>query len=433
MSWTPPESLWEWHAPYDPEGGSYSDNILPSRWATMLLKASPAAFGAVERQLSTTAQLAEVTATGLRGARGADWEGDAGDAYRHALGKLPTVLDQVHQSYLDAMGAFATFSETTFELQGKYRAFQSDLTGLRSAWDSALTATYPNAQVGMARINQLKDELTTTCARGHSILTASEEAGNTLQGRLSPLIGAAPHIHESNWQKVLKPFKAFLGQITGTWQAFEDYAHDPSWTTLGKLSEDLAVDASVVVLAAGAPEGLAGLGLIDAGADSTLLTATEYGAATARGIGVAATGLNVTSAEFDGDYGTGALAALTLLAPGAKEAFGTSELEKTVGEAKLVAFYKAEREAGLNPNQALSKLSPDEAKALKTIVPKYGDPAAVTAATKRIGGELQAVRKEAGLVEAPKGFVWENGVLVPATKAAGKGINQATGVKPHGD
>ena len=32
------------------------------------------------------------------------------------------------------------------------------------------------------------------------------------------------------------------------------------------------------------------------------------------------------------------------------------------------------------------------------------------------------MRKEAGLVEAPKGFVWENGVLVPATKAAGKGM-----------
>jgi hypothetical protein len=433
MSWTPPESLWEWYAPHDPQGGSYSANEYPSRWATMLLQASPAAFGAVEQQLSATAQLAEVTATGLRGARGAHWEGDAANAYRTALGKLPAVLDQVHQSYLDALGAFAGFSETTFELQGKYRAFQSDLSALRSTWQSALSATYPDAQVGMSRIQSLKDQLTTTCARGYSILSASQDALSDLQGRLAPLESAAPHVHESNWQKVLAPFKAFLGEITGTWKALQDYRAHPGWKTLGELSEDLAVDASIVVLAAGAPEGLAGLGLIDAGADSTLLTVTETGAAAARGAGVAATGLHVTSSEFDGDYGTGALAALTLLLPGAKEAFGTSELEKTVGEAKLVAYYKAEREAGLSPDKALAKLSPDEATALKTIIPKYEQSAAVTAATKRIAVELKSVRKTAGLVEAPRGFVWENGVLVPATKTAGRGVNRAIGVKPHAE
>jgi hypothetical protein len=432
MSWKPPESLWEWHAPYDPEGGSYSDNILPNRWATMLVRASPSAFGAVERQLSSTAQLAAVTAQGLRGAQGADWEGEAGDAYRQALGKFPTVLDQVHQSYMDALGAFAALSETTFELQRKYRSFQSDLSDARSRWESALSATYSDAQTGWARIHHLQDELTAVCARGHSILTASGDALTELQGRLAPLIADAPHVHESDWQKALHPFKVFLGQITGTWKAFTEFSDHPSWKTLGDLTEDLAVDASVVVLAAGAPEGLAGLGIIDAGADSALLTTTEYGAAAARGVSVAATGLNVTSDEFDGDYGTGALAALALLVPSANEAFGASELEKTIGEAKLVAYYKAERAAGETPEQALAKLDPDEAKALMAVVPKYQDPAAVQAATKRIAGELQAVRREAGLVEAPKGFIWENGVLVPATKAAGHRIDHAVGVKPHG-
>ena len=52
-----------------PQGGGYSDNILPSRWASTLLKANPAAFGVVERQLSATAQLAAVTAQGLRARR----------------------------------------------------------------------------------------------------------------------------------------------------------------------------------------------------------------------------------------------------------------------------------------------------------------------------------------------------------------------------
>ena len=432
MSWRPPESLWEWHAPYDPEGGSYSDNIVPSRWARMLLRARSTAFGAVERQLSSTAELASVTAHGLRGAQGADWEGEAGDAYRTALGTFPTVLDQVHQSYMDALGAFASFSETTFELQAKYRIFESDLSDARARWESALSATYPDAQTGWARIHHLKDELTTICSRGHSILDASDLALTDLQNRLAPLIADAPRVHESNWQKVVHPFKVFLGQITGTWKAFQEFSDHPGWKTLGDVTEDLAVDASVVVLAAGAPEGLAGLGIIDAGADSTLLTATEYGAAAARGVSVAATGLNVTSHELDGDYGTGTLEALALLVPSAREAFGTSELEKTIGEAKIVAYYKAQRAAGETPEEALAKLDPDEAKALKAIVPKYEDPAAVQAATKHIAAELQAVRKEAGLVEAPKHFVWENGVLVPATKAAGKGIDRATGVKPHG-
>lgn len=433
MSWQPPQSLWEWHAPYDPEGGSYSDNIYSQRWAAMLLNANPAAFGAVERQLSATAQLAQVTATGLRGARGADWEGGAGDAYRTALGKFPTTLDQVHQSYLDALSAFAAFSGTTFDLQGRYRGFQAELSTLRSTWQSALGSTYPDAQTGMAQIRNLQDELTTLCARGNSILSANNDALDTLVGRLSPLESAAPHVHQGTWQKVIKPFKDFLGQITGTWQAFKDYYDHPGWATLGKLTEDLAVDASVVVLAAGAPEALAGLGFLDAGVESATLAVAETTGAAARGVSVAATGLNVTSAEFRGDYGTGALAALALLAPGAKEAFGTSELDKTIGEAKIVATYKTARDGGQSVDTALSGLTADEQVALKAAVPKYGNPAAVTAATQRIATELQAVRKNVGLIDAPKGFVWENGVLVPAVKAAGKGINQATGTTPSGE
>jgi hypothetical protein len=198
------------------------------------------------------------------------------------------------------------------------------------------------------------------------------------------------------------------------------------------MTEDLAVDAGVVVLLASAPEGMAGIGLIDAGADSTVLTVGEAGATTARGVGLAFTGLNVTADEFDHDYGTGALEALLILAPGAKGAFGPNELKDTVGEAKLVAYYQAERDAGDSPAQALSGLKDDEAAALKKIIPHYRDPAAVRTETKRIATELQAVRKHVGLVEAPKDFIWENGVLVPASKAGGHAIDRATGAG-HGE
>jgi hypothetical protein len=333
---------------------------------------------------------------------------------------------------MTAMGAFATFSETTFELQAKYRAFQSELADKRSTWQSALSATYSDAHTGWARIHHLQDELTTMCARGHSILMASQDALTELQGRLAPLIADAPHPpQESGWQKVLHPFKVFLGEITGTWKAFREYSDHPSWKTLGDLSEDLAVDAGVIVVVATAPEGMAGLGIIDAGADSAVLEIGEDTAAAARGVGVAATGLNVTSDEFDHDYGTGALEALLILAPGAKEAFGSSELDKTIGEAKLVSYYKAKREAGDTPREALAGLTHDEAVALKQAVPHYADPAAVEAATKRIASELQAVRGEVGL-EAPRHFVWENGVLVPVSKIGGHAIDHAVGVKPHG-
>lgn len=431
MSWTPPESLWSWHAPHDPDGMSYSDGIFPSRWAKMLLRADAGAFGDVERQLSSTAQLAEVTAQGLRGAKDAHWEGDARDAYVGALGTFPAVLDQVHESYMTALGAFAAFSETTFELQAKYRTFQSDLSDRRSAWSAAISRTYPDAQTGWAHIHRLQDDLRTICARGWGLLMASNDALTELQGRLKPLIDAAPRVHESNWQKIEHPFKVFLGEITGTWHAINEFRENPSWKTFGDMTEDLAVDAGVVVLAASAPEGLAGIGLIDAGADSTVLAVSEAGATTARGVGLAFTGLNVTSDEFDHDYGTGALEALLVLAPGAREAFGPNELKDTVGEAKIVAYYKAEREAGDTPAEALAGLKDDEAAALKKIIPHYGDPAAVDAATKRIAGELRAVRKEAGLVEAPKGFIWENGVLVPASKAGGHAIDRAAGAQPE--
>ena len=164
-------------------------------------------------------------------------------------------LDQVHQSYLDALSAFAAFSQTTFELQSRYKAFQTNLSTLRGTWQSALVQTYSDESTGMARINTLKTELTTLCAHGYGILTANNAALNALTGKLTPLQQAAPHVHVSTWQKIVKPFKDFLNTITGTWGAFQDYWDHPGWATLGKLTESLAVDASIVVLAAGRAGG----------------------------------------------------------------------------------------------------------------------------------------------------------------------------------
>ena len=180
-------------------------------------------------------------------------------------GKLPKDLHHLSQSYADALGALGAFAETSLSLKAQYSAFREELVGLKRTWAWVLDTTYPDASAGWAAIHGVQNQLTDVCARGIRILQESVNAGYELSGRIAPLAAAAPH--EGNLTKALAPIrwiedaaKDLWHAISGTPDAIKAFVNDPSWSTLADMTEDLSVDASVIVLAATAPEALAGLG-----------------------------------------------------------------------------------------------------------------------------------------------------------------------------
>ncbi len=429
--WTPPASLRSWEAEYDPASSRYANNPAFHQYVAQLLGASPGAFAALEEQLISTAQLAGITAQGLQDAKAADWHGEAADQYRRSLSRLPTDLHQVSQSYTDALGALCAFADTSLRLKAQYSAFQGELATLKQTWAWVLDTSYPDASAGWAAIHGVQNQLTDVCARGIRILQQSVDAGYELSSRIGPLAAAAPH--ESNLTKAMAPIrwiedagKDLWHAISSTPDAVRAFVDDPSWSTLANMTEDLSVDASIIVLAAAAPEALAGLGVIDAGADSSILAVSSGIKAGATGVGIGEDGMNVVSSIGQKQYAGAAIGGV-LLGFGINGDLGRDELDKALDDASLLDNYQAELDAGVTPDQALSKLSKDDAKQLQELVPNYKDPKAVAEATKDVNKDLAQARKVTGLVDDPKDFVKDHFVTDPASKAVSQWLDGSTG------
>ncbi|HUA46309.1 MAG TPA: hypothetical protein VMA77_13850 [Solirubrobacteraceae bacterium] len=427
--WTPPASLRSWLAEYDPDNPRYARNPSFAQYVAQLLGSSPAAFAALEEQLISTAHLAGITAAGLSDAKAADWQGQAADQYRHTLGELPQDLHQVNRSYTAALGALCTFADTSLELKAKYVAFQDQLAGLKQTWAAALDTTYPDAVTGWATIHRLQGELSDVCTSGIRTLQASVDAGYELGGRIRPLAAAAPH--ESNLTRALAPIrwiedaaKDLWHGVTGTGSAIAAFADNPSWSTLGDMTEDLSIDASVIVLAAAAPEALAGLGLIDAGADSSILAVSSGIRAGATGVEIGEDGIGVVSSIGEGQYGA-AIIDGALWGIGLKGDLGGDELDEALQDASVVDTYQAYLGTGMNSKEALEALGDEDAKELQKLVPDYTDSKTVAEAAKDANQELAQARKVTGLVDEPKDFIKDHFLTDPATKAVAQFLDTA--------
>lgn len=414
--WTPPASLRSWMAQYDPDQRNVGGDPVIDLATQELLGASPGAFAKIEAQLLSTGQLAAITAQGLEDAKAASWQGEAGDQYRSTLSKLPADLQLVSDNYREALTALSAFADTTFELKAKYQTFQQNWATLKQSWAAALDQTYPSADDGWAAIHKLQGEMDTLSKQGLLILQDSVDAQQALNGKFGPLTGAAPH--ESLGQFLLSPFTAFWKGITGTWGAINAFANNPSWSNLGKMSGDLAIDASVLALAAALPEGAAGLGAIDVGADSAALSGLEDAGTFFKGVGVGESGLNTASDFADGDYAAGVLG-LWGVGDGLDGAVDGSELDQALSEASLLDRYAAQFEAD-GAAGAAAGFSQKEIDELRELVPSYAtDPSAVEEAAKEANQDLA----KAGLVKEPADFLKDHFIEDPLKDAAAKAVD----------
>ncbi|HWF73829.1 MAG TPA: hypothetical protein VG186_10825 [Solirubrobacteraceae bacterium] len=293
-----------------------------------LLSADPGVVSGLAGMFRTVATQAQSTADGLRGADGdATWTGQAATAFRQGLGKLPGDLGKVTSSYQEAADAMNAYEGELSTLQHSFQgvaarlasadahlaSMQSSLTGAQNALNQAQAKLTTSAMLGPLKplpsvpansplianvgaatsaVGNAQSDIAGLSAQGFRILDAFDSARNAAKGRVSSASHVPPHRsfwdsawHDlGNWMSDAGHFlvsvgKGILDSVTGTVGAFENFVNHPTLANFGELAKDVAVDASIVVLAASAPEAL---GLIGAAEAAGSITAEEGAAIAAR-------------------------------------------------------------------------------------------------------------------------------------------------------
>ncbi len=344
--------------------------------AAWLLAAQPGEVGALAGAFHRVAWQAQSTSAALRGAHGdATWTGQAADAFRTQLGKLPGDLDKVQSSYQEVASALDSYEGQLCPIKSQFQQVISEIEGVQGSLTTAqgqlttaqgILTTATNAphakstspgvvdahtavQSASAQVGRLQGELTGLEGRGYGLLDEFDTARGRASSAVSGAAGIAPS--ESWLAGTLSAVGNFLVDVgegigKSVWDlisghAIENFIDHPGWASLGELVKDIAVTASLVAMIAApfaAPELLEADGAVlseDALAAGTE-TAGEAESTTAgtvlRGVvnasGKVSTGATIAGTGTDaaqGHWGAVGLDVAFLAAPSAMaRSFGAS-------------------------------------------------------------------------------------------------------------
>lgn len=279
-----------------------------------LLSADPGEISLLAGSFHRVANQAHTAAAGLRGAENdAHWTGQAADAFRAKLGKLPGDLDNVQSSYGEVAGALDTYGAHLEPIQTKFQSLATQLGDARSSLANAQgqaataqsnlskataaphatshTTAVVNAHSALnaanTRVGNLQQQVSGLESRGFQLLDEFDTIRTAAINKVSDAAGKAPSHHW--WQSVASFVGNFVKETVenigkSVWDLVSGkdiiaFIEHPGWATLGTLVKDIAITASLVAMIAApfaAPE-LAGL---DA-AEDVAATLLEDGAADA--------------------------------------------------------------------------------------------------------------------------------------------------------
>jgi hypothetical protein len=166
-------------------------DVLSDPRAARLLSADTGEVAALADMFAKVASQAHSSAGGLRGARGdGNWTGQAADAFRTQLGKLPGDLDNVQRSYQEVANALHSYEGELGQVQTQFRQLASQLEGLQGSLTSA-QGTLTNAQSSLTSAMGAPGAKSTTPAvvNAHTAVQSANAAVGRLQGEISGLNG----------------------------------------------------------------------------------------------------------------------------------------------------------------------------------------------------------------------------------------------------
>lgn len=433
--------------------------------ATDLLAADPGTVNGLAVTFQTVARKAQSTAEGLRGAAfDACWEGSAAEAFRRGVGKLPGDLDKVTASYQEAADALNAYESELNDVQPKFEGILRQLHGAHSSLFSAQlqqsgaqsalneatikaaasgTSVLPGSALQTAvdaqdsKIQNANGDIQSLTSQGLQLLDEFDSARSSAQGKVSSASHVPPHpsfwdslFHDlGNWMLdggkfLLNVVKGIGSSVWNTIPALEKFIQDPTLANLGDLAKDVAVDASIVVLLAAAPEMFGVIGAADAAADAAAEGGAEEGASLLSRVGgaVAKAGspaadvaADASAVKADTDLFQGHFADFFVdsvfagLPDGDDVADAAGVGDAAAEDAKATAgalqtFKEGVIDRGLAPGQQLAFMTDDGVDIVLHNIDDITDPAQIVAATSNAAAEAASKVHIAAAVGRPVAF-----------------------------
>jgi uncharacterized protein YukE len=188
-----------------------------------LLTASTGEIDSLAAAFHRVASQAQTSAAALRGANGdGTWTGQAADAFRTQLGKLPGDLDKVQQSYGEVATALSGYATGLEPIQTQFRSLASQLTTARSNLSSA-QSNLSTAKSNLSTATSAPHATSSTPAvvNAHSAVSNASSAVGNLQGQVSGL--------ESRGYHLLDEFDTIRGHARSTVSSAAGIAPSQGW------------------------------------------------------------------------------------------------------------------------------------------------------------------------------------------------------------
>ncbi len=157
-----------------------------------LLLARPAEIATLADYFRRAAEESISTATGLRAAQhDGIWHGEAAEAFRHAIGRMPGRLDSLHAGFRDAGAALSAYEAALNRIQAAF----GQVIGAIQSWSAELGPA--RAAADTARID-LRQLLNRPGIRSSVILAAIQDVERA-EGRLGDITDVVGRLHRSAW------------------------------------------------------------------------------------------------------------------------------------------------------------------------------------------------------------------------------------------
>ncbi|MGH2914257.1 MAG: putative T7SS-secreted protein [Solirubrobacteraceae bacterium] len=405
--------------------------------AADLLSSDPGEVSSLAGTFHMVASQAQSAISGLQGASGqADWEGQAADAFRHQLGKLPGDLAKVSQSYGETANALDSYGGQLGPLRSQFKALANQITSTQSSLSTAqsnLSTANSNlsnaksaphakpsslavqnaqtaAQSANGAVTNLQSDLSGLDASAYRILDEFDAIRSQARSRVNSAAGIAPseswwdsamnavgnfmsgvgHFFEQMGKSVLDAFTSLPSDIL---TAIEHPGDLQDWS---KLMGDLGTVAGVVALAAAAI-----LCPFDLPAVAVALSAAEIGGTTAM---ATKTAMDTTlAAEGKGNWTTVASDAASIAAeevhvPGFKAADASATTAENASQG--LEAYATQRASGATASQAYSSLSDEQRTALQSSLQNIQSKQGMSSVPASLNASAQSAGRTARTLDA---------------------------------
>jgi uncharacterized protein YukE len=408
-----------------------------------LLTADTGEIGALAAAFQRVAGQAQTSASALRGANAdGTWTGQAADAFRTQLGKLPGDLDKVEHSYGEVATALNAYANGLEPVQTQFRSLASQLTTARSNLSSAQsnlstakssqstaasaphasssTPAVVNANTAVSNasgaVSNLQGQVSGLESRGYHLLDEFDTMRGHARSTVSSASGVAP---SQGWfSSMMHGIGNFMGGVghffagigEDVWNSAKSLPSDVAqviehptdlhdWAKLGKDAATVAGAIAVVAAVVVCPADALGLEALAEGAEAVGDTAGAVATYAQGEKTVADTGLLAEGKGSLSEVGSDVVGlAMSRVEPGKGAA--ETDVDHLAAKSGALEQYGESRAMGATPRQAYNDLTAEQRSVITQSTRHLADPARLTYMRSSALERLEGAERHLHLVTA---------------------------------